>query len=87
VLSTLISDTILIPDPKKEAALIEQEENLVLKGFEARDLEKWFVDIQGDSTIEPSSPPRTWLQDDFVPFKEEDSSSDESFESFSSIIV
>jgi hypothetical protein len=30
---------------------------------------------------------KDWLQDDFVPFEEEDSSSDESFESFSSIIV
>ena len=81
--------TVLIPDPKKEAALIEQEqeENLVPKGFEARDPEKWFVDTQGEPNIEPSSPPRTWLQDDFVPFEEEDSSSDESFESFSSIIV
>jgi hypothetical protein len=38
--------TVPIPDPKKEAALIEheQEENLVPKGFEARDPEKWFVD-------------------------------------------
>jgi hypothetical protein len=38
-------------------------------------------------TLEPSGPPRRWLQDDFVPFEEEDSSSDESFMSFSSIIV
>ena len=30
---------------------------------------------------------KDWLQDDFVPFEEEDSSSDESFESFGSIIV
>ena len=81
--------TVPIPDPEKEAALIEQEqeENLVPEGFEAGDPEKWFVDTQGESTIEPSGPPRTWLQDDFVPFEEEDSSSDESFESFSSIIV
>jgi hypothetical protein len=83
--------TVPIPDPEKEAALIEQEQeqedNLVPKGFEAGDPEKWFVDTQGESTIEPSGPPRTWLQDDFVPFEEEDSSSDESFESFSSIIV
>jgi hypothetical protein len=81
--------TVPIPDPEKEAALIEQEqeENPVPEGFEARDPEKWFVDTQGESTIEPSGPPRTWLQDDFVPFEEEDSSSDESFESFSSIIV
>jgi hypothetical protein len=55
--------TVLIPNPKKEAALIEQEqeENLVPKGFEARDPKKWFVDTQGESTIEPSGPPRTWL--------------------------
>ena len=81
--------TVPIPDPEKEAALIEQEqeENLVPEGFEAGDPEKWFVDTQGESNIEPSGPPRTWLQDDFVPFEEEDSSSDESFESFSSIIV
>ena len=79
--------TVPIPDPEKEAALIEQEENLVPEGFEAGDPEKWFVDTQGEATIEPSGPPRTWLQDDFVPFEEEDSSSDESFESFSSIIV
>jgi hypothetical protein len=74
--------TILIPDPEKEAALIEQE-NLVPEGFEAGDPEKWFVDTEG-SSIKPSE---TWLQDNFVPFEEEDSSSDESFESFSSIIV
>jgi hypothetical protein len=81
--------TVPIPYPEKEAALIEQEqeENLVPEGFEAGDPEKWFVDTQGESNIEPSGPPRTWLQDDFVPFEEEDSSSDESFESFSSIIV
>jgi hypothetical protein len=47
-----------IPDPEKEATLIEQEENLVLEGFEARDPKKWFVDTQGESTIEPSGPPR-----------------------------
>ena len=82
--------TVPIPDPEKAAVIEqeqEQEENLVPKGFEAGDPEKWFVDTQGESTIEPSGPPRTWLQDDFVPFEEEDSSSDESFESFSSIIV
>ena len=79
--------TVPIPDPEKEAALIEQEENLVPERFKARDPEKWFVDTQGESTIEPSGSPRTWLQDNFVPFEEEDSSSDESFESFSSIIV
>ncbi len=55
--------TVLIPDPEKEAALIEQEqeENLVPEGFKAGDPEKWFVDTQGESTIEPSSPSRTWL--------------------------
>jgi hypothetical protein len=55
--------TVPIPDPKKEAALIEQEqeENLVPEGFKAGDPEKWFVDTQGESTIEPSSPSRTWL--------------------------
>ena len=74
--------TVPIPDPEKEAALIEQE-NLVPEGFEAGDPEKWFVDTDG-SSIKPSE---TWLQDNFVPFEEEDSSSDESFESFSSIIV
>jgi hypothetical protein len=40
----------------------------------------------GDSGQPGLKPSKTWLQD-FVPFEEEDSSSDESFESFSSIIV
>jgi hypothetical protein len=74
--------TIPIPDPEKEAALIEQE-NLVPEGFEAGDPKKWFVDTEG-SSIKPSE---TWLQDNYVPLEEEDSSSDESFESFTSIIV
>jgi hypothetical protein len=77
--------TVIIPDPEKEAerqALIEQE-SLIPEGFEAGDPEKWFVDTEG-SSIKPSE---TWLQDNFVPFEEEDSSSDESFESFSSIVV
>jgi DDE superfamily endonuclease len=76
--------TIPIPDPEKEALALEQEqENLVPEGLEAGDPEKWFVDTEGES-LEPS---KRWLQDNFVPLEEEDSSSDESFMSFESIIV
>jgi hypothetical protein len=77
--------SVSIPDPEKEA-LKEQDiqEDLVPEGFEARDPQKWFVDNEGESSLKPST---RWLQDDFVPFEEEDSSSDESFRSFSSIIV
>jgi hypothetical protein len=43
--------TVPIPDPEKEAALIEQEENLVPEGFEAGDPKKWFVDTEGESSL------------------------------------
>jgi len=71
--------TIRIPDPETQD-IQEDTQETIPEGFEAGDPKNWMQEEQVDHS-------KDWLQDDFVPFEEEDSSSDESFESFSSIIV
>ena len=75
--------TIPILDPKTTQDIQEDTQETIPKGFEAGDPNNWIQEEVQDQ-VDHS---KDWLQDDFVPFEEEDSSSDESFESFSSIIV
>jgi hypothetical protein len=76
--------TIPIPDPETETQDIQEDtQETIPEGFEAGDPKNWLQEEVQDQ-VDHS---KDWLQDDFVPFEEEDSSSDESFESFSSIIV
>jgi hypothetical protein len=76
--------TIPIPDPETETQDIQEDtQETIPEGFEAGDPKNWIQEEVQDQ-VDHS---KDWLQDDFVPFEEEDSSSDESFESFGSIIV
>jgi hypothetical protein len=78
--------TIPIPDPETQD-IQEDTQETILEGFEAGDPKNWIQEEVPDVQEDQVDHSRDWLQDDFVPFEEEDSSSDESFESFSSIIV
>ena len=81
--------TIPIPDPETQD-IQEDTQETIPEGFEAGDPKNWIQeDVQEVQDVQEDQVDHSkdWLQDDFVPFEEEDSSSDESFESFSSIIV
>jgi hypothetical protein len=75
--------TIPILDPETQD-IQEDTQETITEGFEAGDPKNWMQEEVPEDQVDHS---KDWLQDDFVPFEEEDSSSDESFESFSSIIV
>ena len=70
-----------IPDPKKapkEEDILGFQEPTILEGFEAGDPQNW---LEGE-TIEPFEstlqPSERWLEQDFIPFDKEDSSSSSS---------
>jgi hypothetical protein len=66
--------TIPIPDPETQEDIQEDTQETIPEGFEAGDPKNWIQEEQVDHS-------KDWLQDDFVPFEEEEdelSSSDES---------
>jgi hypothetical protein len=78
--------TIPIPDPETQD-IQEDTQETIPEGFEAGDPKNWIQEEVQDVQEDLVDHSKDWLQHDFVPFEEEDSSSDESFESFGSIIV
>src|ERR1700722_16612002 len=65
--------TIPIPDPETQEDIQEDTQETIPEGFEAGDPKNWIQEEQVDHS-------KDWLQDDFVPFEEEEdelSSSDE----------
>jgi hypothetical protein len=67
--------TIPIPDPEIQEDIQEDTQETIPEGFEADDPKNWMQEEQVHHS-------KDWLQDEFVPFEEEDdelSSSDESY--------
>ena len=76
-----------ILDPEKAAKveeIITEPELTILEGFEAGNLWNWLQQDRFEVAFEPT---KQWLQEDFVLFEDEDTSSSSSDESLLSIIL